>query len=66
LGSPPEQAKQVSFCVMIIKDGVMKNHNWGAAQKMMKEPKKFIDEIVAFDGDNIPENRLEALKPFIA
>jgi hypothetical protein len=51
---------------MILKDGIMKNHNWGAAQKMMKEPKKFIDDIVAFDGNNIEEKRLEALKPMLA
>ena len=51
---------------MILKDGIMKNHNWGAAQKMMKEPKKFIDEIQAFDGNNIDEKRLEALKPMLA
>lgn len=31
LGSPPEQAKQVTFAVMILKDGVMKNHSWANA-----------------------------------
>ena len=66
LGSPPEQAKQVSFAVMILKDGVMKNHNWANAQKMMKDPKKFIDEIVAFDGDNIEDKRLDGLKPLLS
>lgn len=32
----------------------------------MGNPKKFIDDIVAFDGDNIDEWRLEALKPILA
>ena len=31
----------------------------------MGNPKKFIDDIVAFDGDNIEEWRLEALKPIL-
>jgi hypothetical protein len=50
---------------MILKDGVMKNHSWANAQKMMKDPKKFIDEVVAFNGDIIDEKRLEALKPYL-
>jgi dynein heavy chain len=33
---------------------------------MMNNPKKFIDEVVAFDGDNIDEWKLEALKPLLA
>jgi hypothetical protein len=30
---------------MIIKDGVLKNHNWDNAKKMMKDPKRFIEDI---------------------
>lgn len=44
----------------------MKNHNWANAQKMMKDPKRFIEDIVNFDGDNIDEKRLETLKPMLA
>jgi len=33
---------------------------------MMKEPKKFLDEVKAFDGNNIDEWKLEALKPILA
>jgi dynein heavy chain len=33
---------------------------------MMKEPKKFIKEIQEFDGDNIDDWKLEALKPLLA
>ena len=32
----------------------------------MKEPKKFIDEVKAFDANNIDEWKLEALKPLLA
>jgi len=29
---------------MIIKDGVMRNHSWAKAQKMMKDPKRFLED----------------------
>ena len=32
----------------------------------MKEPKKFLDEVKLFDGNNIDEWKLEALKPILA
>jgi dynein heavy chain len=51
---------------MIIKDGVLKNHSWDNAKKMMKDPKRFIEDIQNFDGDNIDEKRLETLKPMLA
>ena len=44
----------------------MKNHSWANAQKMMKDPKKFLDDIKVFDGSNIEEKRLEGLKPMLA
>jgi len=33
---------------------------------MMKDPKRFIEDIVNCDGDNIDEKRLETLKPMLA
>lgn len=33
---------------------------------MLKEPKKFIDEVKAFDGNNIDEWKLDALRPMLA
>jgi sulfite reductase alpha subunit-like flavoprotein len=30
---------------MIIKDGVMRNHSWANAQKMMKDPKRFLEDV---------------------
>ena len=44
----------------------MKNHSWANAQKMMKDPKRFLEDVQNFDGNNIDERRLEALKPMLA
>jgi dynein heavy chain len=44
----------------------MKNHSWANAQKMMKDPKKFVEDVKTFDGENIDEKRLEGLKPMLA
>ena len=52
--------------MLILKQGEKKNHAWPNAQKMMGNPAKFIQEIQAFDGDNIDEWKLEALKPLLA
>jgi len=32
----------------------------------MKDPKKFVDDIKSFDGENIDEKRLDGLKPMLA
>jgi len=61
LGSPPEACVDVAKAVLILKQGEKKNHGWPNAQKMMGNPKKFIDDVKAFDGNNIDEWRLEAL-----
>lgn len=50
---------------MILLKGEKKNHAWGNAQKMMGNPKKFIDDIKAFDGDNIDEWKLNMLEPIL-
>jgi hypothetical protein len=51
--------------VLILKNGEKKNHAWGNAQKMMGNPKKFIEDIQAFDGDNIDEWKLNDLQPLL-
>lgn len=61
MGSPPEACVDVAKAVLILKQGEKKNHGWPNAQKMMGNPKKFIDDVKAFDGNNIDEWRLEAL-----
>ena len=66
LGKPPQQAKEVCFAVMILKEGVLKNHTWSDVQKMMKNPRKFIQEIQAFDGNNIDAKRIKAVRPHLS
>jgi len=51
---------------LILKNGEKKNHGWPQGAKMMSQPKKFIEEIKEFDGDNIDEWKLEMLKPILA
>jgi hypothetical protein len=40
--------------LILLKDE-KKNHAWGNAQKMMNNPKGFIDMVQNFDGDNIAD-----------
>jgi len=65
LGSPPPACVDVAKAVLILKQGEKKNHGWPVAQKMMGNPKKFIDDVKSFDGDNIDEWRLTALEPLL-
>ena len=51
---------------MILKEGVQKNQTWADSQKMMRDPRKFIQEIVAFDGNNIDAKRLKAVRPYLS
>lgn len=52
--------------MLILLKGEKKNHAWGNAQKMMNNPKKFIEDIQGFDGDNIDEWKLKDLEPIMA
>jgi len=65
LANPPEACVVVTKAVLILK-GDMKNHTWPNAQKMMNNPKGFIEYIQKYDGDNIPDNILKALEPILA
>lgn len=42
-----------------------KNHSWQNAQKSMNQPKKFLDDIVSFDGSNIEQWILDELAPIL-
>lgn len=66
LANPPPACAEVAKAVLILLKGEKKNHAWGNATKMMNNPKKFIEDIQAFDGDNIDDWKLEALKPVMA
>jgi len=45
LTNPPPACLEVAKAVMILLKGEKKNHAWGNAQKMMNNPKKFIEDI---------------------
>lgn len=65
LANPPADCVVVTKTVLIL-FGDMKNHAWPNAQKMMNNPKGFIEKIQKYDGDNIPDNILKALEPILA
>lgn len=54
LATPPPACVLVTKAVLILK-GDRKNHSWGNAQKMMGNPKAFLDTIKGYDGNNIPD-----------
>jgi len=66
LANPPPACAEVTKAVLILLKGEKKNHAWDNAKKMMGNPKGFIESIQGFDGDNIDEWKLEALKPIMA
>jgi dynein heavy chain len=65
LANPPADCVVVTKTVLIL-FGDMKNHAWPNAQKMMNNPKGFIEKIQKYDGDNIPDNILKALEPILS
>lgn len=52
--------------MLILLKGEKKNHAWQNAQKMMNNPKKFLEEIQQFNADAIDDWKLDALKPLLA
>ncbi len=52
LTTPPPACLDVTKAVLLLR-GEKKNFAWGAAQKMMGNPPKFIDEVKNFDGREI-------------
>lgn len=66
LGSPPEDCVTIAkACLILIKDE-KKNYAWNNAQKMMNNPKQFIDQVQAFDGDSIADWKKDLIKPLLA
>jgi len=45
LANPPSACVDVTKAVLILLKGEKKNHAWGNAQKMMNNPKKFVEDI---------------------
>jgi len=66
LGSPPPDCVQVTKACLLLFKKEKKNHSWGNAQKMMSQPKKFKEDLAAFDGREIDEWILTELTPILA
>ncbi len=66
LGSPPPECAEVTAAVAFLLHNEKKKIDWKASQKMMNNPGQFLDEILAFDANNIPEETLAKVEPFIA
>lgn len=64
LAKPPVECIDVTKTVLLLR-GEKKNFTWQNAQKMMNNPPKFLEEIVAFDGNNIDPWILDQVKPVI-
>jgi dynein heavy chain len=64
LANPPPDCVVVTKAVLILK-GEKKNHGWPNGQKMMNNPKQFLEWIQKYDGDNIADWILNDLSPIL-
>eukprot|EP00744_Colponema_vietnamica_P000937 GILI01001621.1.p1 GENE.GILI01001621.1~~GILI01001621.1.p1 ORF type:complete len:2798 (-),score=990.63 GILI01001621.1:124-7776(-) len=64
LPKPPAECLDVTKAVLLLR-GERKNHDWKAAQKMMNNPQKFIDEVKAFNAENIEQWILDDIQPVL-
>ncbi|CAD7941439.1 unnamed protein product [Amoebophrya sp. A120] len=66
LGKPPVECIDVcAACAFLLKNE-KKKLDWKGAQKMMNNPGAFLDEILAFDANNIPDEVLKNVEPVLA
>lgn len=65
LQNPPPDCVVVTKAVLILK-GQKSNHGWPQAQKMMNNPKQFLDYVKAYEGENIADWILKELEPILA
>jgi len=65
LANPPPDCVIVTKAVLILR-GEFKNHTWGTAQKMMGNPKAFLEAIVNYKGEDIGQKELDNVAPIIA
>merc|ERR1719487_2371507 len=66
LGKPPAECAEVCAAVAFLLKGEKKKTDWKYAQKMMGNPAAFLDELVAFDANNFPEQSLNNVAPLMA
>ncbi|XP_076398736.1 dynein axonemal heavy chain 9 isoform X2 [Peromyscus maniculatus bairdii] len=67
-GSPPLAVSNVSAAVMVLMapgGKVPKDRSWKAAKITMTKVDSFLDSLIHFDKENIHENCLKAIKPYL-
>ncbi|XP_026191394.1 dynein beta chain, ciliary [Cyclospora cayetanensis] len=65
LQKPPAECLEVTKAVLIMR-GEGKSTEWKAAQKMMSDPGRFLDQVRAFDAENMTEETVNAISPIIS
>ncbi|XP_055973719.1 dynein axonemal heavy chain 9 [Sorex fumeus] len=67
-GSPPLAVSNVSAAVMVLMapgGKVPKDRSWKAAKVTMAKVDSFLDSLINFDKENIHENCLKAIRPYL-
>ncbi|XP_006898632.1 PREDICTED: LOW QUALITY PROTEIN: dynein heavy chain 9, axonemal [Elephantulus edwardii] len=67
-GSPPSAVSNVSAAVMVLMapgGKVPKDRSWKAAKVTMAKVDSFLDSLINFDKENIHENCLKAIRPYL-
>ncbi|XP_054427204.1 dynein axonemal heavy chain 9 isoform X2 [Pteronotus mesoamericanus] len=67
-GSPPQAVSNVSAAVMALvapQGKVPKDRSWKAAKVAMARVDAFLDSLINFDKENIHENCLKAIRPYL-
>lgn len=66
-GSPPQVVVTVSAAVMCLlaQGKVPKDRSWKAAKAMMGNVTEFLDRLLNYDKENIPEANLKAVYPYL-
>lgn len=67
-GSPVAAVTNVTAAVMVLtapRGKVPKDRSWKAAKVMMAKVDSFLDSLINFDKENIPESCLKAIQPYL-
>ncbi|KAJ4456876.1 putative Dynein heavy chain 17; axonemal [Paratrimastix pyriformis] len=69
LPAPPPDVAAVAAATMILMSppsGVVRDTSWGAAKKTMNQVDKFLEQLLHFDKDHVPQANLKALEPYLS
>ncbi|ANQ06945.1 Dynein heavy chain [Plasmodium coatneyi] len=64
LQNPPKECLDVTHAVLIALKEI-KNYSWKFAQKIMNNPSQFLSKLQKFDAENMEEETVHLLTPFI-